>query len=125
MNDTIRQLKAIGYAVWNEGDSILYEWRGHGVPKPEVVRPLLDGLRQHKPEALEALNVDESEDEAVPAVPDPFDPDRYPADGLIITLPDLDRSGWWTARRTGTCGPTGSGPDQWEAILDLDRLEAE
>ena len=66
------------------------------------------------------------EEMAEPApVRDPFDPANALLPNLIVTLPDRNRPGWWIARRTGTLDPEGCGPDQVEAILDLDRLERE
>ena len=86
------------------------------------MQPLLEELRQHKAEALKALR-QESDPEPESSLRDPFDPECYPPPGLILCLPDRDRPGWWIARRTGSLEPGGHGPDQWEAILDLDRLE--
>ena len=114
--DVVARLREAGYWVRVEGDRIKCSWQGQGKPDPDTVKPLIDELRQHRAEVLETLREE--------SVVDPFDPDYSPP-GFIITLPDRNRPGWWIARRTGTLAPEGHGPDQVEAILDLDRLERE
>ncbi len=119
--EVLARLREIGYQIQVAGDTIHCHWRGAGKPDPDEVGPLVEELRQRKAEALEALREPQAE---VP-LPDPFDPEAYPPEGLIICLPDLKRPGRWIARRTGTLAPVGHGADQWEAIMDLDRLERE
>ena len=114
------RLREIGYTLAADGENIKCSWRGAGKPDPNTVYPLLEELRSHKAEALAALR----EETAEPSpYPDPFDEGSYSPPGLIICMPDLDRPGCWTARRTGTLKPVGHGPDQVEAILDLGREE--
>ena len=119
--DVVARLREAGYWVRVEGDRIKCSWQGEGKPDPETVRPLLAELKAQKAEALETLRRESAEVEA-PTV-DPFDTSACLPPGLIVTLPDQDRPGWWTARRVGTLTPEGHGPDQVEAILDLDRRE--
>ena len=120
--EVLTRLREIGYRVQAEGDRIKCHWQGEGKPDSETVRPLLEELRQQKAEALKTLR----EETAGPApVRDPFDTTRSLPPGVIITLPDRERPGCWVARRNGTLKPEGHGPDQWEAIMDLDRLERE
>mgnify|MGYP001339819027 CR=1 FL=1 len=45
--------------------------------------------------------------------------------GVVVCLPCMDHPDCWIAHKTGTLEPVGHGPDQVEAIMDLDRLEAE
>ena len=119
--EVLTRLREVGYRIEVNDDKIRCHWRGEGKPDPETVCPLLEELREHKAEALEALQEETGEPGPFP---DPFDEDAYPSPGWIICLPDLDRPGWWIARRTRTLEPVGRGQSQAEAVLSLASKEA-
>ena len=121
----VDELRSVGSEVQLEGDDISFRWARAGRPDASRVRPLLDDIRQHKGEALDQLRQQGGHGIArgQQDTRDPFSPRNQLPPGLIITLPDPDRSGWWIARRTGSIEPAGRGPDQVAAILDLGRLE--
>lgn len=52
---TLSRLQAAGYQVQLEGEEIVCRWQGSGKPDAAQVRPLIEELRIHKDEALEAL----------------------------------------------------------------------
>ena len=119
--DVLVRLRQIGYRIDALEGKIQCHWEGQGKPDPDRVRPLLEELRQHKAEALRDL----VGADAQALFSDPFAPEPYLPKGLIATSPDSSRPDWWIAWRMGTKRPVGHGADQWDAIMDLDRLDAE
>ena len=53
--NAVHELQAIGYAVTVKDDKVRFSWKGQGQPDPKVVRPLLEDVRNHKPEAIRYL----------------------------------------------------------------------
>ena len=124
--ELLTQLREMGYLVQVDGSKIRCQWQGPGHPDPDRVRPLLAELRQQKALALVELRQEARTDpEKALSVRDPFDPHNQLPPGVIVCLPDLDRPGWWEARRIGKLTPVGHGSHQWDAILDLDTMEQE
>ena len=58
---TLESLEKSGYSVRLDGQEIKLTYQGQGVPDAAQVRPLLDDLRQHKPEALQFLRKQDTE----------------------------------------------------------------
>ena len=115
----IDRLQDIGYVVGVDGDSITWHWTGHGFPDPELVRPLLAEVRQHKAEVLAALR----HEHAFESVRDTFVPGKRLPDGLMFVIEDLEREIGYVAWRTGDLELRGYGGTGIEAVRDLERRE--
>ena len=57
--NTLDRLRALGYEVHLEGDEIVCRWQGAGKPPAAQVGPLVQELRERKPEAVAWLQADE------------------------------------------------------------------
>jgi hypothetical protein len=50
--EAVRTLAKIGYRFTVNGDTIKAKYHGQGKPDPAQVRPLLETVKTHKPEAI-------------------------------------------------------------------------
>jgi hypothetical protein len=50
--EAVRTLAKIGYRFTVNGDTIEAKYHGQGKPDPDMVRPLLETVKAHKPEAI-------------------------------------------------------------------------
>jgi hypothetical protein len=50
--EAVRTLAKIGYRFTVNGDTIKAKYHGQGKPDPAQVRPLLETVKAHKPEAI-------------------------------------------------------------------------
>lgn len=50
--EAVKKLSNLGYRFELAGDRLRYQYRGPGTPDPDTVRPLLEVVKAHKPEAL-------------------------------------------------------------------------
>lgn len=50
--EAVRKLAHMGYRFTVNGETIKAKYHGPGEPDPATVRPLLDTVKAHKPEAL-------------------------------------------------------------------------
>jgi len=68
--EVVDALRAAGYEVRLEGDSVAWQWVSEGSPDPELARPLIEALKQEKAEAVEALREEQRTCDDIP----PFGP---------------------------------------------------
>jgi hypothetical protein len=54
--EAVRKLSSLGYRFELAGDRLRYQYHGHGTPDPDMVRPLLAAVREHKPDVLAYLS---------------------------------------------------------------------
>lgn len=50
--EAVRKLAHLGYRFMVNGETIKAKYHGPGKPDPETVRPLLETVKAHKPEAI-------------------------------------------------------------------------
>jgi hypothetical protein len=50
--DAVRMLAKVGYRFTVNGETIKVKYHGPGEPDPDTVRPLLETVKAHKPEAI-------------------------------------------------------------------------
>ena len=50
--EAVKKLSSLGYRFELAGDRLRYRYEGPGTPDPDTVRPLLETVKAHKPEAL-------------------------------------------------------------------------
>jgi len=50
--EAVKKLSNLGYRFELAGDRLRYQYEGPGKPDPDTVRPLLETVKEHKPEAL-------------------------------------------------------------------------
>ena len=50
--EAVRKLAHLGYRFTVNGETIKAKYHGPGEPDPDTVRPLLETVKAHKPEAL-------------------------------------------------------------------------
>ncbi|MFA4901749.1 MAG: hypothetical protein WC600_03285 [Desulfobaccales bacterium] len=54
--EAVRTLAKIGYRFTVNGEKIKAKYHGPGEPDPDTVRPLLETVKEHKPDVLEYLS---------------------------------------------------------------------
>jgi hypothetical protein len=96
--NAVEALRALGYSVTADGDTVRLAFTGAGQPEPAVVRPLLAELRAAKAQALAYLR-----DEAIP----------------VIYRSEAAEEAWWAAvfAVRGMADPTVPDPDAAEAVI--------
>jgi hypothetical protein len=50
--EAVRTMASLGYKFTLAGATIKAKYHGHGAPDPDTVRPLLEAVKAHKPEAV-------------------------------------------------------------------------
>jgi hypothetical protein len=98
--NTVTALRALGYSVTADGDTLRLASTGASQPEPAVVRPLLAELRAAKAQALVYLR-----DEAIP----------------VMYQSETAEEAWWAAvfAVRGMADPTAPDPDAAEAVSSL------
>ncbi|MDO9533276.1 MAG: hypothetical protein Q7O12_14275 [Deltaproteobacteria bacterium] len=50
--EAVKKLSSLGYRFELAGDRLRYQYEGPDTPDPDTVRPLLETVKAHKPEAI-------------------------------------------------------------------------
>ena len=54
--EAVRTLADMGYRFQVIGQVLRYEWQGAGKPDPDMVKPLFERVKEHKPDVLAYLS---------------------------------------------------------------------
>jgi hypothetical protein len=54
--EALRKLSRLGYRFELAGDRLRYHYHGPGKPDPDMVKPLLEAVKEHKPDVMAYLS---------------------------------------------------------------------
>lgn len=105
--ELLKKLESRGYSFWLDGKLVKFEYSGPGGPDPDVIKPLLEELKQRKDEVISCLQArgKELRRKLIP-FPYPINEtmgigDCDPLDFRYIDGNAVINPGWWKGEHRG------------------------